>query len=325
MPISHHTLLKGISSIGETLLMSEIERNCKAFLDWGLLNSAGAWTDVEVPTSGIYGGNFHALRPVNDENYTDGQVWESVKSDWVWETGVNYNDTDNPINISGVYVNGTFYTTGNVTFGHHYNYPLGRVVFDSPIGTGSTVTLEYSYRSVQVDIADNSVLWKELQQNSLRPDDSQWTTRDDRGEWAKATRQQMPAIIVEAVPRRFQQPYELGNGSLLISQDIVFHVISEDRWWRNQLVDLLCFQDFKTIWMFNSDEVTSSGANALDYRGMKLGNPPMYPNLVDERGDGYRWKQMRFTNLNAYEIQTNNPNLHIGDVRATIEVVWGSV
>src|SRR5574339_24267 len=177
-----YTLLKGITNIGETLLMNEVEHNLKAFLDWSLLNSAGAWTDVRIPTSGIHGNNFHTLRPVVDPTYNDGQVWETVRSDWVWETGVNYGTGINPIDISGVYVNGTFYQTGNVLFGHYYDYPLGRVIFTGSIPTGSVGTMEYSYRDIRVNLADNSKVWKEIQYGSLRPDDSHWTNKDDRGE-----------------------------------------------------------------------------------------------------------------------------------------------
>ncbi len=325
MPARDYTLLKGVSSIGETLLTSEIEKNAKAFFDWGLLNSAGAWTDVEIPTTGIYGGNFHTLRPVFDPQFEDGQVWETVRSNWVWETGVNYSTGLNPIDISGVYIGGSYKTSGDATYGHYYDYPLGRIVFNEAIDTGTVVTMEYSYRDVQIQTADDSHIWKEIQFGSQRPDDSQWTSKDDRGSWSTLSiqRQQLPSIVIEAVPRRRQRPYELGNGSLIVYQDLLFHIISQDRWYRNQLIDIVCNQDFKTIYMFNSDEVIASGVEPLDYRGMRRPEAVMYPTLVDERGRGYRWKEMRFTDVTCSEAITNDPNLHIGTVRATIEVIFG--
>lgn len=327
MPIYSHTQLKGISSVGETLLMNEIENNLKSFLDWTLLNSAGAWQDVNIPSSGSFGGTFHTLRPAFDPAYSNGQVWETIRSDWVWETGVNYGTGINPINVTGVYVGGTQYGTGDATYGHHYNFPLGRVIFDSPIATGTEVTMKYSFRDVQVTKADSSPLWREIQYGSLRPDDSHWTQKDDRGEWARLSvqRNQMPSIVIEAVPRRVQRPYELGNGSLEVHQDVLFHILSQDRWWRNQLIDTLCLQDYKTIWMFNSDEIALSGAMPLDYRGMRVANAKMYPDLVNDRGRGYRWKTMRFTDINCVESISNSPNLHIGTVRMTIEVVFGEI
>lgn len=309
--------------------MTDLEKNAKAFFDWGLLNSAGAWTDVHIPQSGIHGGSYHLLRPVEDPNFSDGQVWETIRSDWVWETGVNYGTgLLNPINISGVYINGTYKTSGDSTYSHYYDYLLGRVIFDSPVATGTaTVAMEYSYRDVQIQTVDQSHLWKEIQYGSLRPDDSQWTNRDDRGEWSRPSvqRQQLPAIIIEAVPRRTHRAWEMGNGSLLVSQDLVFHVISQDRWYRNQLIDTICLQDDKQIYMFNSDEVTQSGVQALDYRGMRRAEAVMYPVLTDERGEGYRWREARFTNTQCSEVITNDPNLHIGTVRTTIETIYGDI
>ncbi len=327
MAIRDYTLLKGITSIGKSLLMTNLEKNAKAFLDWGLLNSAGAWTDVRIPQSGIHGGNFHILRPVNDPSYEDGQVWETVRSDWVWETGVNYSTGLNPINISGVYVDNVYKTSGDSTYGHYYDYPLGRVIFDTPVSSGSVVSMEYSYRDVQVTTADASHVWKEIQYGSARPDDSHWTDHNDRGEWSRngVQRQQLPAIVIEAVPRRVHRGWELGNGSLMVQQDLLFHVVSQDRWYRNQLIDLLCFQDDKQIYMFDSDEVTQSGVNPLDYRGMRRPEAVMYPTLVDKRGDGYRWREARFTNVTCSEATTNDPNLHIGTVRITVETIYGNI
>lgn len=327
MSVRSYTQLKGISHIGETLLMNEIENNLKSFFDWSLLHSAGAWTDVTIPTSGINGGNFQTLRPVFDPNYSDGQVWETIRSDWVWETGVNYDETENPINISGVYVGGTLYGTGHATYGHHYNYPLGRVVFDSPIATGSAVTMEYSFRNVQVSKADDSPLFREVQYGSMRPDDSHWTSKDDRGEWSRlgVQRSQLPQIVIESVPRRYQKPYEMGNGSLIVYQDVLLHVLAQNRWSRNNLIDIIALQDFKTIWMYNSDEIAASGAAPLDYRGMRVDGLNMYPDLVNDRGIGYRWKTMRMTNINCSDSQSINPELHLGTVRMTIEVIYGEI
>jgi hypothetical protein len=61
---------------------------------------------------------------------------------------------------------GTTYGTGDATYAHHYNYPLGRVVFDTAVSTTSAVKLEYSYRNVQTYIADQAPWWDEIQQES---------------------------------------------------------------------------------------------------------------------------------------------------------------
>ena len=102
MACEPYTKFSKVSNIGDTLLSSEIENNLKWFLDWSLLG-IGGWSNVNIPTSGAYGGTFDKLRLVNDPSYTNGQVWEGARKDWVWETGSSYEGYD-PIQISGVYL-----------------------------------------------------------------------------------------------------------------------------------------------------------------------------------------------------------------------------
>ena len=252
MACEPYTKFNKVSHIGNTLLSSEIENNMKWFLDWAFLG-IGGWSNVTMPTSGAFGGTFDTLRLVNDPSYSNGQVWEGARKDWVWETGSSYEGHD-PIQISGVYVNGVLKGTGDATYGHHYNYPLGRVVFDNPISTSDTVKVEYSYRNVQVYVADEAPWWDELQYNSLRVDDAYYSSTGS-GSWGILAnhRVQMPAIVLETVPRRRFKPYQLGDTSQFVQQDIVFHIVGENRWWRNQLVDILSYQIDSQVWLFKTD------------------------------------------------------------------------
>ena len=223
-----------------------------------------------------------------------------------------------PIQITGVSVGGTTYGTGDATYGHHYNYPLGRVIFDSAISTSSSVKLEYSYRNVQTYIADQAPWWDEIQQNSLRVDDS---TFDEigSGNWGILAnhRVQLPAVVVEAVPRRTFTPYQLGDTSQFVYQDVLFHIIADTRWWRNNLVDIISLQKDTTIMMYDNNTVAQSGAYPLDFRGMLVDSSKSYPCLAED----YSFKTMRFFNVIVTEMQTINSRLYQGTIRATFELV----
>jgi len=308
-------LNKHVTNIGTSLLTSQIETNLKSYLDWGLLG-VGSFSNVNIPTSGAFGGTFDKLRLVDDPSYIDGQVWESPRKDWVWETGVYY-DTQ-PTNISGVNVNGIFYGTGDATYGHHYNYPLGRVVFDSAIPVNSNVQLEYSYRNVQTYIADQAPWWDEIQYGSYRVDDP--TLYDvGSGNWQILSnhRVQLPAVVLEATSRRSFKPYELGTVSNFVYTDVLFHILSESRWWRNQLVDIISLEKDRSIWLYDNNQVASATGYPLDHRGMKVSSPLMYPYLVDN----YRYKMARFFNMAVTEMESPNSRLHRATVRATFEIV----
>ena len=312
------TTFTHVSQVGNTLLNSQLESNLKSFLDWGM-SGIGGWFNVNIPTSGAWGGTFDQLRLVDDPSYGEGQVWESARKDWVWENEVPYTG-GSPISITGVSVDGTFYGTGDATYAHHYNYPLGRVVFDNPIASTSTVKLEYSYRNVQVYIADQAPWWDELQYNSMRVDDSSFS-QVGSGNWAilSNNRVQMPAVVIEAVPRRTYQPYELGSSNNFITQDVLFHVVSESRWWRNQLVDIISLQKDKTLMLYDSNKLADSGAYPLDFRGMVVAPENNYSGLVST--DGYQFTSARITDMGVTEMESYNSMLHEGTVRASFEVI----
>jgi len=321
MPCNIDTSFSKVKNIGETLYNSELESNLKSFLDWGFLG-IGGWFNVTIPTSGAFGGTFDQLRRVDDPAYTAGQIWETPRKDWVWETGA-VNNGHNPINISsGVWVDGSLYPTGDATYGHHYNYPLGRVVFDNPIPTTSTVKLEYSYRNVQTYIADEAPWWDELQYNSMRVDDATFP-QVSSGNWALLAnhRVQMPAVILEVVPRRYFKPYQLGDISQFITQDVLFHIIAESRWWRNQLVDIISYQKDKPLMLYDTDKVISGNVFPLDYRGMVVSPTSTYDAIVNNKN--YHFTQCRITDMGVSEIQSFNTRLHEGTVRASLEVILG--
>jgi len=312
------TTFQSVSQVGNTLLNSELESNLKSFIDWGMLG-IGGWFNVTMPTYGAWGGTFDQLRLVDDPSYTLGQVWESARKDWVWETVVTYSEAT-PINISGVWINSSLKASGDATYGHHYNYPLGRVVFDSPIPTDSTVQLEHSYRNVQTYIADQAPWWDELQYNSMRVDDSTFT-QTSSGNWSILSnhRVQMPAVIIETVPRRTYQPYELGSSNNFITQDAVFHIIAETRWWRNQLVDIISLQKDKTLMLYDSDKIADSDAFPLDYRGAVVNPSNNYSGIVNNAS--YQYTTARITDMAVTEMESYNSRLYEGTVRASFEVI----
>lgn len=304
-----------VQHVGETQLTSQIESNLKSFFDWGLLE-IGAFTNVTSATSGVYGGAFDTLRLVDDPSYTDGQVWEAARKDWVWETGLDYGTE--PISISGVYVGGTLYGTGDATYGHHYNYPLGRVVFDTAIATTSNVELNYSFRNVQVYIADQAPWWDEIQYDSFRVDDSTFSDVGS-GNWQILAnhRVQLPAIVIEAVPRRNFKPYQIASISHFLYQDVVFHILAESRWWRNNLIDIVSLEKDHVIRMYNNNTIADADAYPLDFRGMVINSGNTYPTLVDN----YLYKKLRFFNMNVTEIGSLNQRFYTADVRATLEII----
>lgn len=308
-----NTTFKNVSSITSDFLLNILESNMKNFLDWSFLH-IGGWFDIARSDQNLYGENYHyKLNLVEDPSYESGQVWQTPRKDWVWETGISYESTS-PTAISGVYVDGSL-----VTSGYSINYPLGQITFDSAIDTTSDVQLDYSYRFIQIYRANDAPWFSLLQYSSFNTDDKD-ITQTAEGEWSIGAykRIQMPCVIIEALPRSRSLPYELGSGGLIFEQDIMLYVLAENKNDRNKILDIFRYQQDSVIYLYNTNEVAKNDNYPLDYNGSLKNNPLMYPSLVEN----YKWRKCWFKTINLVELSTATPNLHTGAARVTAEIIY---
>lgn len=310
------TKLKNVTEFGNPLVSEQLKSNIVSFFQYGFLG-VGAFYNVRIPSSGTYGGHFHRLRLVNDPYYTRGQVWEAARQDWVWETGVAY--SAQPIRVSGVFTENVFRpATGVGPYSHTVNYPLGRVVFNTAINPTSVVTCEYSYRHVQFSTSD--VPWfRSLMRDSMRVDDFQFL-QEGSGGWSvlAQNRVQLPHVVVQVVPRTRDYGRELGSRSRVHQHDVLFHVLAETDWEMNQISDVIGDQWDKRIWLYNLKKMYDAPhVFPLDGNGSPSPSGKMYPELVAE--NGYRWQQLRFTNVKG-EDQLVAPPLYYATARVTVEL-----
>lgn len=310
-----HTSLKGVSNISSSLLNQQLEANLVSFFDWGTLN-IGGFANVDIPNSGTFGGTPYRLSLVKDPRYTDGQVWQGFRQNWVWESGLSH--SSQPISISGIYVNNTFRPLGS---GYIIDFPRGRVIFDTAISATGTVHLAYSYKYINYISTDDIPWFKEVQYNSLRIDDASFNLVGS-GNWAifAENRIQLPAVIVEAVPRRRFKGYELGGGQYCY-QDVQFHILAETPWDRKQIIDIISYQNEKTIYLYDKNVLKSQNMFPIRYDGYLNNNPRTYPNLVE--GSGF-WKEMVFKDMGVIGNPINAP-LYSATVKMTAEVIMGEL
>lgn len=309
-----HTSLKSVNSIGDSLLSDQLEANLYSFFNWATLG-VGGFFNVTIPSSGCYGGDQHRLRPVKEPGVTDGTIWEAFRKDWVWESGVDCNIQ--PIRVSGVYINNSFLP---ISSGITVDYPNGRVTLPSAISTTSTVTANYSYRLYQFYTAD-APWWQELQTNSFRVDDSQYLQQGS-GAWdvLARTRIQLPAVIVESIPRQSRFGKNIGGLQQTVQQDVRFHVLTEDRWHLKWMHDAITSQEEKTIYGFDKNAMMTADAYPLLPTGAPKPSGLMYPDLVKASGDGgFFWHKIIFKKMVSQE-QPSMGNVQYCTVRGTFQV-----
>lgn len=312
------TTFKGFSDIGQYSLSEKIKTNLIFYLNWSFIDK-GAYYNITRPTSGVYGGDWHRLRRVDDPNYEDGQVWESARNNWVWETGVS--QPIQPIRVSGVYVDGTFHA---INSDHYVNYADGQIIFDEPINEDSNVQAEYSWRYINIYLSEDIPWFKQVQYRSQRVDNPHFLHTS--GDWSQLaqTRVQLPAVAIEVGRRRYA-PYQLGGGQYAYT-DVIFHIMAEDGNECDRIADFLSMQNDKTIFLIDLDLLAESGKFPLDYRGMIISGALMYPSMVKDQGEnGYRWRKMTFFDTEINDGQTINQSLYLKNVTTTTEVVLAEI
>ena len=263
---------KSVSQIGYSSFTDQLQSNLISMLDYGLLCIGGfftARTGVVAP----YGGSYANLRLSDDIRYNVGKIWEGARSNWVWEKNIEY--YLQPVQISGIYLNGSFVPNGS---GYYIDYPRGRVVFNNPIPTNSIVQAEYSYRYYNVYSA--SLNWfRQLMNDSFRIDDSQYSQYGS-GIWSLMSdnRAQLPAIFPYIVPRIKWEGKQLGGGTWAY-QDVLFYIFSETETDRDRMLDILSSQYEKRIFFYDKNLVASRNSYPLDINGSLTGSGAQ--NFVD--------------------------------------------
>ena len=305
-------LLGGIKTVGDSLFEDQIETNLQQFFQWTFLN-IGNYQNIYIPASGAYGGFPSRLRLVTEDPYYNvGQVWEGYRQDWVWETGVSFSPP--PIQISGVYVNGNFVQAGATgIYANHIDYPLGRVIFDNAIPSGSTVQCEYSHRLYSFSLSD--IPWfREIQQNSMRIDDPTFLQQGS-GNWSilGQSRFQLPQVVIESIPKTEIKGFTIGSYAKTIHQGIDFHIFTETPWDRKFLNSALMLQFQNRFIGFDKNKIQASGKWPLDDGQLQSGFLT-FPQLADL----FQWQVIRIVDAKAQDIKATPP-LYFSSIRAKIE------
>lgn len=324
--MSNYLNLKGFDSVFDSTLNNELQDNIVEFLDWSLLEK-GNYMNVSLGELSPEGIDYSKLRISSNNVFPSGKAWEGFRKNWIWQSGVSYNpgpvvsNNNTYPGISGVYVNNTFYPSNTLgAYAHKIDYYNGRVIFDSPIPSNSTVRAEYSYKYINVVYA-NSLPWiAEVQYSSFDLNSDFNVLNKGKYDIPAEARVQLPAIAVEVVPRRSLRGYQLGGGQF-VETDILFHCLAEDEYTRNKLVDIISLQNDKTIYMFDSNEIAKSEAFPLDYRGHPVSGALRYPDLIHNYFRG----GLRLKNSNVQNMKVVNSNFYAGMVRLTLETIETSL
>lgn len=286
---------KNVNSLSDSSPQEVVRDNVISFVDWSFL-SIGSYLNINIPTSGNYGGTTSSLRRVNDPRYTTGTVWEGYHKNWVWESGTGF--SPEPIAISGIYINNRLTTTG-----FYIDYPNGRVILNTALPATSGVALNYSHKYINVVRAEDVPFLREGHTRSFRIDETSYVSNS--GIWNTFTQKriELPCIAIETVKNMQNRPYQLGGG-LYAEGDIILHVITEDCGFSDRIASILVNQKDKTLLLFDSNFIKNNSYYPLDYKGSIASNAKTYPQMIAWSGDGGYRTSSNIEWSKAYIIET---------------------
>jgi hypothetical protein len=329
MALNNPSTFKGVTSIHKENLSNNLILGLQDFLSWGFLQIGGFQNVTKDPAvSGSYSDSHTRarLRNSDDPSYDIGQVWEGYRNDWVWESGFKYNDSK-PIHVSGIWIDGFFYGSGDTTYSHFVDYPNGRVVFDYGIPTTKRVEANFSHRTVGISLASEKHI-QELMYDSYDMEDldsylmASSGTRNQMGQ----RRLQLPVIALELVKSSKSEPYQLGGGRIAYN-DVLFHVFSDNEFEKNNLRDVLLSQNEKIIYLIDRGLMNENKKYPFqtDRSGSAVKNARNYPALTLPSGDGgFRGKQARFESVTSTDMEPVNSWLHRCTIRGTFSTIVGA-
>jgi hypothetical protein len=315
-----YTQLKGTTVFGKDSLTHNLLYGIIDFYNWGFLE-IGGYSNVNRPTSsGVYGGSRYRLRYVNDPRYSAGQVWEGFRTNWVWETGVS--PTTQPIQVSGVWKNNTYSTLNSLNA--YVDYPNGRVIFNTPIATTSTIDAEFSHRIVAIRDTETPYL-QTLMYESYRVDKPDALTSLS-GNWSSLadTRTQLPCVGVEVSYDGSFSPYQIAGGQN-VHKTVNFYIFAENRDHKDYIADIIASQNDRGIIIPDRFQMRTDPKYPLnvDFKGAVTGVYKLqYPEIVAWSGDGgFAWRTAYITNTRVQDLQPINGWLHRAKVSSTYTIV----
>jgi hypothetical protein len=297
--------------------IENLQQNVEDFFNWGFLEN-GAYSDVNIQNIGVSGNFPWNLQPKQIQGVALGQIWQAVNINWVYESELQ--SIRQPIAVGGVFINSTFYPTASTTgaFAHHFDFPRGRVVFNTAIDPTSVVQVNYSYKNVS--IYDQNVPWfRELIFDSFGYDSPTMTSSSPSSGIAGLLNDysiQLPMILMESVGPISLVGKQLGDSSLWMDNVILFHVLTETSAERNNIMAIVCLQKDKDLNLYDVNYVAENNYFPLDYRGMVNVDGKLYPYLTNPDNEAY-FDKAYFIDCKPSEVSSILP-LYRTVIRVTI-------
>lgn len=258
-------IFRNVNYFGEYTPRSQIRENIIWQLRESLIN-LGAYYNISSGNIGYGGEDISILKPSYRPQDTGFKFWRGLSADWVWESATpTYTGGQQPISISGIWMNGTFLPTGTTGNNEFYiDYARGGVVFASEKPKTTIVACNRTERAGFV-YPTKSTQYKTLFVEHLRQFES-YVPGSGVDALPPELQAFLPAIFVD-VTQTNGVPFQLGNIDKIQNFEIVFDVVCEDPFSHDVLSDCVLSLASQGTVLFDLNQAISNNKFPLDYKG----------------------------------------------------------
>jgi len=257
--------------------------NIKAMFKYGLLEKS-AYSNVTLNGSN---SGLAELQLVKDNRHTDGTVFESYGPSIVWESGlVNAFSYDNPIAVSGIYIDNTFVPNGTTgASGFYIDYEFGRVVTNSDFSS-NTIKMEYSFPEVAIYSSDSDQ-WKSIINSYMDSFDSVGNLSPSGiASRLKENRIWTPCMVVD-IQDRTNEPFQLGGGEIH-DYAVFYHIFANNGFQATKISDIVNNQESTSLFLYN----INNAPFPLEFNG-SLASGALQYNQLARQDSPYFWSKAR--------------------------------
>jgi len=233
---------------------NRVYTNLKLYFDQ-LLVERGWYNNIASGETDWKSHNLSSLLPVQtDPMYpidsgSSVHVWQGYHQNWVVESGMQplTSGLTNPTIPRSIYINGVEHSVRSFdgASGIAIDFRNGRVISESGISFSSTVEVPHSEKDVWVD-----TISRDLVTNQVLAIDN--TGRTAIANVPSGEIGHLPMILMEMAPSPPPQGMELGGG-LILRPNIFIHIIANNRWDKDELIDFIEQRKDTTVQLIDID------------------------------------------------------------------------
>lgn len=248
---------------------NRVYSNLKLYLDMKLIER-GWYDNIASGETDWHGNNQSQQLPVQTDplypvdSGTTVHVWQGYRRNWITESGMQpfASGLTTPtiarsIYIGGVEFNSQPFREGNATSGVAIDHRNGRVIIESGIPAASTIEIAHSYKEVWVD-----TIARDLITTQVTAIDN--TKRIVINNVPSGEVGQLPMVLMEIARDPSPAGRQLGGG-LILKKQIFLHIITNNRWDKDELIDFIQQRKDEAITMVDLDAAPSQFTHEGDF------------------------------------------------------------